>query len=123
MSSSAKRIVPARAATMPNTVRSSVDLPAPFAPMMHAISPVPTANDTPRSTSSSSYPATTPRSSSSGPRSAAKVGLDDTRVAANRVRRSLGDLLPVVEHDDALGDIHHDVHVVLDQQHGLALSV
>ena len=39
---------------MPNTVRSSVDLPAPFAPMMQTISPARTPSDTPRSTSTSS---------------------------------------------------------------------
>jgi len=50
MSAPAKRIAPARGGTMPNTVRSSVDLPAPFAPMMQTISPVRTASDTPRST-------------------------------------------------------------------------
>ena len=30
--------------------------------------------------------------------------------------RALGDLLAVVEHRDALGDAHDDLHVVLDQQ-------
>src|SRR5919204_5372721 len=124
MSWPANRIVPARGGTMPNTVRRSVDLPAPLLPMMDTISPARTPSDTPRSTSASAYPATTSRSSSSGPAaSAAKVRLDDARVAADRLRRSFGDLLAVVEHDDALGDVHDDVHVVLDQQDGLALSM
>jgi hypothetical protein len=39
---------------MPNTVRSSVDLPAPFAPMMLAISPARTVSVTPRNTWTSS---------------------------------------------------------------------
>ena len=46
--------VPWRGVTMPNTVRSSVDLPAPFAPMMQTISPARTVSVTPRSTSTSS---------------------------------------------------------------------
>ena len=32
-------------------------------------------------------------------------------------RRPLGDLHAVVEHRDAVGDAHHQAHVVLDQQH------
>ena len=31
-------------------------------------------------------------------------------------RRALGDLAAEVEHDDAVGDRHHELHVVLDQQ-------
>src|SRR5690349_24084163 len=123
MSSPLNRMAPARAGTMPNTVRSRVDLPAPFAPMMQTISPSPTVNDTPRSTSTSSYPATTPRSSRSAPSLPAKVGLDDAGVPPDRRRRPLGDLLTVIEHDDALRDVHHHVHVVLDEQHGLALPM
>src|SRR5262249_11773710 len=122
ISSSPNRIRPARACTMPNTVRSRVDFPAPFAPMMQTISPARTASDTPRRTSTSSYPATTSRSSSSAP-SAAKVRLDHARVAADHLRWALGDLLAVVEDDHAPGDVHDHVHVVLDQQHGLARAV
>src|SRR5262249_9766033 len=115
---------PRRGATSPKTVRSSVDLPAPFAPMMQTISPARTDNETPRRTSTSSWPAATSRSSSSAPAaSAAKVGLDHSRVAADRPGRPLGNLLAVVEHDHALGDVHDHVHVVLDQQHRLALAV
>src|SRR5262245_11603191 len=120
--SPANRIVPARGGTMPNTVRRSVDLPAPLAPMMHTISPARTASETPRSTSTSSYPATTSDSTSSTP-SAAKVRFDHARVTTDRRRRALGDLLAVVEDDDALGDVHHHVHVVLDEQDRLALVV
>ena len=44
-------MMPAVGFTMPNTVRSSVDLPAPLAPMIDTISPAPTSTETPRSTS------------------------------------------------------------------------
>src|SRR5262245_58951859 len=111
--------------TMPNTVRSSVDLPAPLAPMIETISSARTSADTPRSTSISPYPACTSSSRRSGSRAAlsAKICLDDLRVAPDDLRRALGDLLTVVEHHDALRDIHHHVHVVFDQQHGLPRSV
>ena len=29
---------------------------------------------------------------------------------------AVGDLAAVVEHDDVVGDAHHDAHIVLDQQ-------
>ena len=31
-------------------------------------------------------------------------------------RRAVGDLLAVVEHHDAVGQVHHHAHVVLDQR-------
>ena len=37
-------------------------------------------------------------------------------------RPALGDLRAVVEHGDVLGDAHHDLHVVLDQEHGQPFS-
>src|SRR6266480_7292099 len=118
----AKTMLPACGRTIPNTVLSSVDLPAPLAPMMDTMCPACTRSDTPRSTSTSAYPARTSVSASSVG-SAAKVRLDDVRVAADRLRRALGDLLAVIEHDDALGDVHDHLHVVLDQKHGFALPM
>src|SRR5262245_39659906 len=50
----------------------------------------------------------------------AEVGLDHARIGANLVGRALGDLLAHVEHGDAVGDVHDDAHVVLDQDHGNA---
>ena len=34
---------------------------------------------------------------------------------ADLVRRAVGDFAAVIEHDDAIGDVHHDAHIVLDQ--------
>jgi hypothetical protein len=45
-----------------------------------------------------------------------KSALDHARVLPHLLRRSLGDLGPVVEHRDPLGHAHHDAHVVLDQE-------
>src|SRR5687768_3496636 len=45
-----------------------------------------------------------------------QVGLDDLRVLLHLGRRAFGDLLAVVEHQHAVADVHHQPHVVLDQQ-------
>src|SRR3954454_23637205 len=47
-----------------------------------------------------------------------EVGLDDALVLAHLLRQTLGDLLAVIEHGDALRHAHHDLHVVLDQEDG-----
>ena len=52
-----------------------------------------------------------------------EVRLDHALVRLDLGRRALGDLLAVLEHGEALGDAHHDLHVVLDQQHGQPLLV
>ena len=48
MSSPASVTLPERIGTSPNTALTSVDLPAPFGPMMPTISPAPTWMDVPR---------------------------------------------------------------------------
>src|SRR5262245_56965559 len=45
----------------------------------------------------------------------AEVGADHLGVVAHVVGRAVADLLAVVEHDHAVGDVHHHPHVVLDQ--------
>ena len=52
-----------------------------------------------------------------------EVRLDHALVRLDLRRRALRDLLAVLEHRDALGDAHDDLHVVLDEQHGDALLV
>ncbi len=49
------------------------------------------------------------------PRRHAEIGGDDFGARADLVRRAVGDLAAVIEHDDAVGDVHHDAHIVLDQ--------
>ncbi len=46
-----------------------------------------------------------------------EIGLDHVGVGLDRARRALGDLGAEIEHHDAVGEIHHKAHVVLDQQH------
>src|SRR5499426_2515809 len=48
----------------------------------------------------------------------AEIRLDDARVRAHLVRRTLGDLLAHVEHGDTIGDVQNHAHVVLDQDDG-----
>src|SRR3954462_558330 len=49
-----------------------------------------------------------------------EVGLDHFRIAAHFLRRAVADLLAVIQHHHAVGDVHHHAHVVLDQHHGRA---
>src|SRR6185503_10704332 len=50
-----------------------------------------------------------------------QVSLDYLRVLLHLCRRALGDLLAVVEHHHAVADVHHQPHVVLDEQHRHAI--
>src|SRR5689334_19366094 len=45
----------------------------------------------------------------------AEIRVDHGLVGADLVRPPVADLAPVVEHDDAIRDVHDDTHVVLDQ--------
>ena len=45
-----------------------------------------------------------------------QVRFDHARIVAYVERRSLGDPLPVVEHGHPFRHVHHDLHVVLDEQ-------
>src|SRR5581483_1883962 len=48
----------------------------------------------------------------------AEIGLDDLRIALHHRWRALGDFLTVIEHHHAVADVHHQAHVMLDQEHG-----
>src|SRR5258705_2761930 len=47
-----------------------------------------------------------------------EIGVEHGLVLAHLLGRAVGDLAPVVEHDHAVGDVHHHAHVVLDERHG-----
>src|SRR5213593_1419040 len=49
-----------------------------------------------------------------------EVGIEHGLVLAYFVGPAVGDLLTVVEHGDAIGDVHDHAHVVLDQRDGRA---
>ena len=46
----------------------------------------------------------------------AEISLDHRGVTPYRLRRAVGDLAAVVEHNDAVRDVHHHAHIVLDQR-------
>ncbi len=50
---------------------------------------------------------------------AAEIRRLDVAVSPYVCWRSVGDDRTLVEDDDAVGDVHHDVHVVFDQQDGV----
>src|SRR5581483_9906009 len=129
--------------TSPETARSVVVLPAPFAPSSATTSPGATITSRLRITAAPSYPAVRPsrRRTSSGMlglpggrlrgggiedggcqlgRRAAEIGGDHLRVAADGLRRAAGDYLSELEHDHFVADPEHEAHVVVDEQHRLA---
>src|SRR5438477_3790469 len=99
---------------MPITHLMSVDLPLPLVPRSTAVSPSFTSIDTPWSTRTAPYPASTLRTTNLF----TEVGLLDALVGEDLVGDALGDLLAGVEHGDALGEAHHRAHDVLDHDDG-----
>src|SRR3972149_5264729 len=113
------RISPERARSSPETVRRSVVFPAPLAPMIVTISPVPTCIVTFLSTFSLPYPDSTflilsMRFSLDFP----QVHPDHLPVPLAGKGTVLGDFLPVAEHHDLIRDVHDERHVVLHEQDG-----
>src|SRR5712691_11130614 len=53
----------------------------------------------------------------------AQIGADHVLVALDLFRDRVGDLAAVIEHDHAVGQIHHHAHIVLDQRDRGAVMV
>ena len=103
---------------------SSVDLPAPFGPMMQTISPVVDARN--RRPSGSRRPRrsrrrrrTTAQEAHSPP---PHVGFLHRRVGGDLGEAALGQTAPLRQHDDVIAEPRDRVHVMLDQQDGDALG-
>src|SRR5262245_13175211 len=111
-------MVPVSGARSPEIVRRTVVLPAPLAPISATSSPLFTESETWSSTRVRPRCSVTLSRESTGGLVDAKVGLDDAGVCAHLLGSAFGDLFAVVDHDDAVGDRHDDVHVVLDQNDG-----
>src|SRR5947209_3145401 len=114
--------------TRPLIVRSNVVLPAPLAPRTAVIVPGATCNETPSRARTAPYVVTT--SSTASPSLLdtahlpglvvdvlAEVSLEHLRVVLHLVGCARRDDATEVEDDDAVADLHDQVHVVLDQQH------
>src|SRR5262245_32340699 len=113
--------------TTPTIASSVVDLPAPFGPTSPTISPRPTLRSRFRTAGTVPYRTSSPATSSAGRSllnrvdlllraAAAEVRVGDVDVAADLVRRALGERAALVEHVDAVGDLHDQRHVVVDEQ-------
>src|SRR6266704_2526792 len=131
-SAPSSRTRPRRGLIMPLTARSSVVLPAPFAPSTAVMAAVPAEMLTPSSAITPPYPATRSSTASAGAsaRAAAALltgGLGERRIARraevggghggivlNLPRCARRDHLPEVEDHDRVADGHHQVHVMLD---------
>src|SRR5262249_20799231 len=48
----------------------------------------------------------------------AEIGFDHLRIPRHLGRRAFGELLAVIEHDDAIGQAHDRLHQMLDDQNG-----
>src|SRR3954470_2936360 len=120
-SSPSNRILPFRGSMAPATPRRVVLLPAPFAPMSATISPSPTSNETSRQAGTSPYARSMPWTLSS--KLASEIRLHHRRMRLHLSRRAFEERLAVIQHEHALGHVHHEVHVVLDdEQRGAALG-
>src|SRR6266545_2514208 len=111
-----KLMRPARGCRSPEIVRTVVLFPAPLAPRRQTSSPDATVRETPWSTSTAPYATVTSSSVSKG-LVRSEVGADDLGVALDLRRGALGDLLTVVQDDDPITEAHHQLHVVLHEQH------
>src|SRR5438270_1535110 len=109
---------------MPQTARSSVDLPAPLAPSRATTAPSPTSRETVSTARTRPYPAlrlwTVSSDSGNGgpPLLRAEVGGDHGGIAHHRGRRTAGDDPPEVENVEVVGEREHEVDVVLDEDDG-----
>src|SRR5512134_1053974 len=116
-SSPRKRIDPAPGARTPAIVRISVVFPAPLAPMMPTIPPSGTSRVTSRNARIFPYHTSRPRTSSIViPAVGAEVRLDHVGVFPDRRRGAFGELPPEVEHHEPVAHLHHQRHVVLDEE-------
>src|ERR671912_278787 len=121
---------PSRTFTRPKIAFRSVDLPAPFGPMMPMSSPGAAVSEQPfRMLTPGMYPAVTSRTSTTssvvavGVVVGTEVGVDHGGVLHHRARVAFGDHAALGHHDDPVGDVPNHVHVVLDEEHGHALGL
>src|SRR5215510_1742794 len=105
---------PATGLRRPTNAFKVVVFPAPFAPISVTSSPLPMSRSMPLTALIPPYETVRPPTSSS--KVASQVGGDDGGIAAHLGRGALGDLLPVIEHGNAVAQAHDEPHVVLDQE-------
>src|ERR1700685_4782898 len=124
-------IPPRRGRRRPLMVGSRGDFPAPFGPTTQVIPPSATVIDTSCSTSPPPYPETRPSTTRAGSPGAgivvllrdAEIGVENPRVAPDDRGWPGRHHGPVVQHRDVAAQAHHEVHVVLHDEEGLAPRV
>src|SRR3984957_11663684 len=114
------KMEPLRGRSNPETALASVDLPAPFAPSNVTISPRSSVRLISSSTRWRPYPIATDVSSRSGMALFSEIGFDAAAVGLDFRRCAGRDERAGFDHDDAVSDVHHQRHVVLDDQYGNA---
>src|SRR5215510_7377296 len=117
MSSPSKAIRPALGTSTPEIAFNGVVLPAPLAPMRVTSSPLRTSKDSPRTAATLPYRHSS-ASTVSTRVSLAEVGADYFGVALDLGRGAARDGPSLVQAHDAIGYVHHHLHVVLDEEHG-----
>src|SRR5271163_4944377 len=106
------RIAPASGFRKPPMVRSKVDLPAPFSPVISRISPASTAKLTSRSTGMLPYPACRAAISSNAATHEQRLG---GRIGGDLGRGSVGDDAAGIHDGDPVGHVPDQIEVVLHQ--------
>src|SRR5688572_16644504 len=119
-SAPSKLISPSLALRMPMTLFMSVVLPAPLRPMRPSMVPVGSSSETPRRICTALIDTLMfcTLSMRRPDDVAAHLGVGER----GRGRR-IGDDAPVVEGEHALREAAHDLHVVLDEEHGRAFGL
>src|SRR5690242_17007720 len=113
-----KRTVPRLGGSTPITVRMVVVLPAPLRPSSTVTASGRTRSETPcRMWCWPMFVCTPSSSSTSGMRAPEVRGLD-LRARADLGGRPVGDEAAVLQHRDRVGQGHHHVDLVLDEQDG-----
>src|SRR6266850_1755464 len=119
MSCWSNRTLPAEARHRPMIVRREVVLPAPLRPRSMVSEFGATLKSTPCRMWYWPMCVLTPLSCSRSGTSDSEIGFLHDRRRNDFGGRALGDELALVQHDDAVGERAHHVHLVLDEQHGL----
>src|SRR5919201_10993 len=112
-----RRTVPRIWRCSPMMQRSVVVLPAPLRPTSVISSPSRTSRLTSRSACACPYQALRCLTSSIG---LSEVRADDPRIPAYLVVRAVGDHPTLLHHDDSIGELGDNAHVVLDEKHRAA---
>src|SRR5215217_3780334 len=122
MVASPKRIAPPWTLARPLIVFSSVVLPAPFGPTTETTSPSYRAKSMPFNICVRPYPDSIAATSSSIPdlivlSRTAKIRLLHSSIRLNLRRGALEKQLALVEDEDVIRQCHHEIHVVLNDDH------